>query len=178
MLMMKRICFIFFLIFSASLYAERDTRWVEIGEGTYEQGFLFPYKIKLSVPYGVKNIDEIKQGLFPVKIELDWLLIQYSKEDVGKLFYRQFKDKFKDKEESFRLSQHMINMFLNKLPSVQKHDHWTFIYYPDEGMRLFIDGKKIYHLVGAELNRALLQSWLSNNPVLTSKLFSRILKIK
>ncbi|MCB1604509.1 MAG: hypothetical protein KDI59_07675, partial [Xanthomonadales bacterium] len=103
--MMKRICFIFFLIFSASLYAERDTRWVEIGEGTYEQGFLFPYKIKLSVPYGVKNIDEIKQGLFPVKIELDWLLIQYSKEDVSKLFYRQFKDKFKDREESFRLSQ-------------------------------------------------------------------------
>lgn len=174
---MKKIiaCIIFF--YSLTAVSENSVRWVEIGEGTYELGFLYPYKIMLSVPYGVKNINEIKQGLTPVKVVLKWLPNNLKKEDVDKFFSSQLEDNFKDKE-NYRLSKTVIGFFLKKLPVPKKHDEWTFIYFPDEGMKLMIDDKKVHHLVGAELNRALLDSWLNKNPVLTSNLFNRLLKIQ
>lgn len=174
---MKKFIALTILLYSFNVYSADSIRWVEIGDGTYEHGFLFPYKISLSVPYGAKNIEEIKQGLFPVKITLKWLPDNLKNKDVRRFFYRQFEEHFTDKE-SFRLSQTVIGFFLDKLPTPRKHDEWVFVYFPDEGMKLFIDEEKIYHLVGAELNRALLDSWLNKDPVLTSNLFNRLLKIQ
>ena len=169
---------ILMLLMINSAWAQTDkTQWVVIGEGTYEYGFIFPYKIKLLVPFGVRNIDEIKNGLQPMQIKLDWLPLKYSKQQVHKLFLAQFEDKYVDKE-SFLLSKNIINHFINKLPATEKHNEWLFSYYPDEGTKLFINGVKIHHLVGAELNRALLQSWLDKSPVLTANLFNRLLRIR
>lgn len=174
---MKKIYTIVILIISTCVFANNRTHWVEIGEGTYDYGFKFPYKIKLFVPYGVRNIPEIKKGLLPMKIELNWLLFDSSQKSVQKLFANQLKDNYLDKE-SHKLSQTIISFFLNKLPKIKKHDSWTFIYYPDVGTKLYIDEKMIHHLVGAELNRALVQSWLGKNPALTANLFSRLIKLQ
>ena len=166
------------LIFLTNLvYAQDKTRWVEIGEGTYEYGFIYPYKIKLSVPFGVRNIADIKDGLVPMKFNLTWLQIEYSQEKVQKLFLSQFEKGYSDKE-SFMLSKNIINYFLNKLPLIKKHNEWVFVYYPDEGTKLLINDRKIHHLVGAELNRALVRSWLHKSPVLTANLFNRLLKVQ
>jgi hypothetical protein len=175
--MIKKLKTILVLLFISFTVSAQTTRWVDIGEGTYEQGFLFPYKIKFSVPFGVRDIDDIKLGLHPMKFEINWLLPNATKDIVSKVFFDQLKEKYENKE-SFRLSKNLIHYFLNKLPAIIKHDKWLFVYYPDVGTKLFIHEEKIHHLVGAEFNRALIGSWLDKNPVLTSHLFNRLLKIQ
>jgi hypothetical protein len=176
---MKYKLLIFALMIASSVFANPNdkTHWVKIGGGTYDYGFLFPYKIKFHVPYGVRNIGDIKEGVIPMKFDLEWLPLNFKKEKIEKLFNTQLEN-FYSNPESFKLSHNIIHQFLNKLPSVIKHDKWVFIYYPDEGTQLFIDDKKIHHLVGSELNRALYESWLKKNPVLTANLFKRLLKIQ
>jgi hypothetical protein len=167
------------LIFTNSVFAnpKERTHWVKIGEGTYDYGFIFPYKIKFHVPYGVRNIGDIKEGVIPMKFDLDWLPLDYNKSNIEKLFNAQLEDFYTD-TESFKLSHNIIQQFLNKLPAIVKHDLWVFTYYPDEGTKLFINNNKIHHLVGSELNRALYESWLKKNPVLTANLFKRLLKVQ
>jgi len=174
---MKKFYTIIILILSTCVCAHDKTHWVEIGDGTYDYGFDFPYKIKLYVPFGVRDIPDIKEGLFPMKFELSWLLFDSSQKGVQDLFANQIKDNYLDKE-SHKLSEIVIGYFLKKLPTVKKHDSWTFTYYPDEGTKLYIDEKMIHHLVGAELNRALVQSWLNKNPALTANLFNRLIKLQ
>ena len=165
------------LLVSLSISAQNKTNWVKIGQGTYDHGFIFPYKIKLYVPIGVRNIADLKEGLLPMKFVLDWLPIELSKEKVEKIFNSQLKDNFND-IDSFELSVNIIQQFLKKLPEIKKHDIWMFEYYPDEGTKLYIHTVKVHHLVGAEINRALIQSWINKNPMLTSNLFSRLLKVQ
>jgi hypothetical protein len=174
---MKTLLKIFLLSLVLSVNANDKTQWVEIGEGTYEYGFTYPYKLKMSVPFGVRDIEDIKQGLLPIKFNIQWLPINYSQEQVKKLFNDQFKNSY-DSKESYILAKNIINYFLSKLPATKKHDEWVFTYFPDEGSKLYIDNKKIHQLVGAELNRALIQSWLNKSPVLTANLFNRLLKVQ
>ncbi len=176
---MKTILALFIFLTSTLGQAKPDseTHWVNIGKATYGQGFLFPYKIKLFVPYGVRNIHDIKEGVIPVKFELDWLLINAPQKKIKKIFTQQIREHYSN-PESYMLSKNIINLFLKKLPAVKKHDSWIFEYYPDEGTKLYINNQQIHHLVGAELNRALIHSWLNKNPVLTSSLFNRLIKLQ
>lgn len=169
--------FIFLTATLAQANPNSKTHWVNIGKGTYGQGFLFPYRVKLFVPYGERNIPDIKEGVTPLKFELEWLLINAPKKQIRKIFTDQIREHYSN-PESYILSKNIINLFLKKLPTVKKHDSWIFEYYPDEGTKLFINNKQIHHLVGAELNRALIQSWLNKSPVLTSYLFTRLIKLQ
>jgi hypothetical protein len=170
--------FILTLIFvGAFASAQAKTHWVRIGEGTYNQGFTFPYKISLFVPYGVRNIHDIKQMQYEIKINLDWLLIESSQKQIKQLFQTQLKEKFSS-EENFKLYTRMIDLFLDSLPAVKKHNQWEFIFSPDVGTKLYIDNQLVYHLVGSDLNKALINSWLNKDPVLTSNLFTRLLKVQ
>ncbi|MCF6317705.1 MAG: chalcone isomerase family protein [Proteobacteria bacterium] len=178
---MKTILTLFIFLIASLAQAQAspnsETHWVNIGEGTYGQGFLFPYKVKLFVPYGERSIHDIKEGVIPLKFELDWLLIDAPEKKVRKIFTQQIREHYPS-SESYTLSKNIINLFLKKLPTVKKHDSWAFEYYPDEGTKLYINNQKIHHLVGAELNRALIQSWLNQSPVLTSNLFIRLIKLQ
>ena len=165
------------LVVSLSVQAQDKTKWMEIGEATYEYGYVFPYKVKLFVPFGKRDIEEMRQGLIPLKFELDWLLLKLPKEKVAQLFNDQLEQSYANKE-SFKLSKNLIHLFLRKLPAVTKHDRWDFIYFPDLGTKLMIDDKKVYHLVGSEINRALIDSWINKNPILTNTLFRRLLELQ
>ena len=173
----KLIIIVLLVTNSLSANSLNKTHWVKIGQGTYDHGFIFPYKIKFYVPYGERNIRDIKKGVIPMKFELKWLLLDLTKPKVEQMFSKQLEEAYND-NESFKLSYNVIQQFLNKLPTIVKHDNWVFTYYPDEGTQLFIDDKKIHHIVGSELNRALYQSWLNKNPVLTSNLFKRLLRLQ
>ncbi len=165
------------IILSLSAYGQSNPKWVKIGEGTYKSGFTYPYKVQLSVPYGVRNIAELKQGLLPMRFELIWLPNTTTKKEIKKLFSNQLEEKFAS-VESFKLSKNLIHLFLRKLPETKRHEHWLFEYYPDVGTKLFIKDKKVYHLVGAQINRALIDSWINKSPVLTANLFNRLLKLQ
>lgn len=179
---MKQSIFLLFvmLLFVPSMafsYQHNKTHWVNIGKGTFDQGFLFPYKVKLYVPFGERDIPDIKNGAIAMRFQLEWLLKDASQDQVQKLFKTQIRDNYTDMH-SYRLSKNLISFFLKKLPSIKKKDQWIFEYYPDAGTILYIKDKKIHHLVGAELNRALLDSWINKNPVLTNNLFTRLLKLQ
>lgn len=176
---MKTILTITILLMVSLAQANSDARthWVNIGEGTYDQGFIFPYKIKLYIPYGVRSIEDIKEGVIPMKFDLKWLLIDSPAKDIKNIFSNQIRDNYSN-SENYKLAKNIVGFFLKKLPAVKKHDNWIFEYYPDEGTKLYIDNKQIHHLVGAELNRALIHSWLNKSPVLTSNLFTRLLKLQ
>jgi len=175
---MNKIFQILLLIFlTGHVVAQNKTQWVAIGEGTYNHGFIYPYKIKLYVPKGFRDIEELKLGLIPLKFKLKWLPIKLSGNDIQKMFREQLKEYFSTKE-GFDLSKNIISRFLKKLPAIKKYDEWVFTYYPDVGSKLYIHDKQIHHLVGAEFNRALIQSWLNKSPVLTSNLLNRLLKVQ
>jgi len=165
------------LVLSLSAYGQTKPNWVAIGQDTYQTGFIYPYKLQLSVPYGIRDIAELKQGLLPMRFDLTWLPNITTKKEIKQLFNNQLEEKF-DSVESFKLSKNLIHLFLRKLPEASRHDRWIFEYYPDVGTKLFIQDKKIYHLVGAEINRALIDSWINKNPVLTANLFNRLLKLQ
>ena len=165
------------VVLNSTVKAQNVTRWIEIGEATYEYGYVFPYKVKLFVPFGARNIEDMKDGLTPLKFEINWLLLKLPQNKVSQLFNDQLEQSYTNKE-SFKLSKNMINLFLGKMPSVTKHDIWQFIYYPDLGTRLMIDDKKAYHLVGSEINRALVDSWINKNPILSNSLFHRLLELQ
>lgn len=176
--MIKRLSIIIIFIFLSALNPiHAKTQWVKIGEGTYNQGFLYPYKLSLSVPYGVRNIHDIKQMQYELKFNLDWLLVDSSQKDIKNLFRNQLKAKFSS-EENFNLYTRMIDLFLESLPAVKKHNQWEFVFSPDIGTKLYIEDKLVYHLVGSDINKALIHSWLNNDPVLTSNLFTRLLKVQ
>ena len=125
---MKYKLIIIVLLFASFVFANPNdrTHWVKIGEGTYEFGFIFPYKIQFHVPYGVRNIHDIKEGVIPMKFDLKWLPIEYPKPKVEKMFSKQLEEYYSD-NESFKLSHNIIQQFLNKLPAIVKHDQWVFI---------------------------------------------------
>jgi len=173
-----RLIILHLALFSTGLsIAQNKIQWVEIGEGTYDHGFIFPYKIKLYVPYGVRDIGDLKEGLLPMKFRLDWLPITLKQKKVKSIFTSQLKNNF-DNLENYRLSENIVENFLIKLPKTKKHDIWIFEYFPDRGTHFIIEDKTIHQLVGAELNRALIQSWINKNPMLTSSLFNRLLKVQ
>ncbi len=175
---MKIQIFIFTIIsFFGTVSAQTEIQWVEIGEGTYNIGFDYPYKIKFLIPYGTRNIPDIKEGLYPLKFKLQWLPLHLPQDKVQKIFNQQLEDKYSS-EENFQLSKNLITQFLDKLPNIKKGDQWSLVYYPDRGSKLYIDDKFVHHIVGAEFNRALVQSWLNNTPVLTANLFKRLLQLK
>ena len=157
--------------------AHEENRWIEIGEGTYDHGFIFPYKIKLFVPYGVRDIPDLKEGLLPMRFQLSWLPMKLSKKKVKAIFLSQLKNNFSS-EEGYKLYAYVIDSFLNKLPKIKKHDIWVFDYFPDQGTKFYLKEQKVHQLIGAEINRALIQSWVNKNPMLTSNLFNRLLKVQ
>ena len=175
--MIKKLLFLLILIAATFVSVEAKTQWVKIGEGTYNQGFIYPYKLSLYVPYGVRNIHDIKQMQYEMKFKLDWLLMEASDQQVIKIFRQQLKENFSS-TENFKLYTHVIESFLNSLSSIKKHNQWAFIYSPDVGTRLYINEKEVHHLVGSDINKALMNSWLKKDPVLTSNLFTRLLKVQ
>ena len=168
---------IIILILSFSLKAETVSRWIYIGEADYKVGVNNYYKLNLYLPYGAKDLDDVREFLYPMKFELVWQEPKLSSTAVSMVFRNQIKDHFEDME-SYKLNKTSIAWFLKKLPPIEMEDKWVFEYYPDQGIRLFIDDKQIHLLIGARLNRALLNSWMDYNPFITSKLLTKLLRIQ
>lgn len=165
-----------FLVFAHCLSAETVSRWVHVGEVDYELKTSTPYHIKLYLPYGAKDIGDLKEYLYPMRFEITWLE-PVSADSVKLLFKRQIRNHFPDKE-ALRLYKHYIRFFTKKLKATKADDVWVFEYFPDEGIRLFINDKLVHLMIGVELNRALLRSWMEFHPIMTSKLINKLLRIQ
>lgn len=170
---MKIIVFIALLL-SQQVYAVEQ--WVKLGEAEISWGYKTPYRINLRAPKGVHDIEDIRNGLQTVQFDVEWLAPSTSQEQVAAHFKDLIETQLKT-PESIQFNQTIINRLIKKLPKANRFDRWQFNFSPDAGTVLIIDGEKTHTLIGSEINRALYQAWLFRNPVTTSKLLTRLLKL-
>ena len=149
--------------------------WVTVGKSDILWNFTYVFTLSLQVPYGQTNIDDIKAGLVPVRFSLKWLPPAMPQEKVAAYFHDSLKKHFADAAD-FQRNQAGIKRLLAALPATRKHDLWHIEYDPDAGTLIFVGERKVHHLVGASLNRALLNNWLNDNPVTTAQLLNRLIR--
>jgi len=159
---------------SASL-ALAQPRWVTVGQASIQWHYMHVFRLSLQVPYGQTNIQDIKDGLVPLRFTLSWLPPHMSQEKVAAYFTESLQKHFSS-DSDFVRNRPRIERFLRSLPATHKHDLWHIEYDPDAGTLIFIGDHKVHHLVGASLNRALLDTWLDDNPVTTAQLLSRLIQ--
>lgn len=169
---------IFILLFSTSLSAQNadNNQWVKLGEAEITWGYKTPYRINLKTPKSIHVLDDIKNGVQVVQFDLEWLAPVTTKEQVNQHFKELIESQLGD-PESIKFNQTIINRLLKKLPEANRYDRWQFTYSPDAGTQVTIDGEKVHRIIGSEVNRALHHAWLLKDPVTTSKLLTRLLKL-
>gem|GEM_PF-849898 len=152
-----------------------ELRWVPVGKSDVLWNFTYMFTLGLEVPYGETSINDIKQGLVPLRFTLKWLPPKTPREKVARYFQSRLQKHFAS-AEAFQRNFPAIRKLLEALPAAQKHDLWHIVYDPDAGTLFFVDEQKIHHAVGAHLNRALLKNWLNDNPVTTAQLLNRLIQ--
>lgn len=174
---MKRIFFILLLL-TTSVVAQNNSvnQWVKLGEAEITWGYKTPYRINLMAPKGIHDLEDIKNGVQVVQFDIEWLAPVTSKDQVSQHFKELIEAQL-DGPESIKFNQTTINRLLKKLPEANRYDRWQFNYSPDAGTKVMIEGEKIHLLIGSEINRALHRAWLFRDPVTTSKLLTRLLKL-
>ncbi len=163
-----------FLLHAAPLQAD-DTDWVKIGESFFPWEFTYPYQLSLWTPKGVHDIDDIKGGLQTVRFEVKWLAPASEQSLIQKHFKTLINGALRD-AESRKFNEYTIDKLLQELPASRRNDVWVFLYLPDAGTHILIDGKIVHKIIGAELNRALYSAWLDKDPVIRTRLLKRLLQ--
>ncbi|WP_223789446.1 chalcone isomerase family protein [Marinicella meishanensis] len=151
-------------------------QWVKVGESEISWGYKTPYRINLRAPKGVHDIDDIRNGVQDIQFDLEWLAPVTTQEQVTAHFKELLENQLKD-PESIKFNRVIIDRLLNKLPAANRFDHWQFYFSPDSGTAVYINGEKVHNIIGSEINRALHAAWLFRDPVTTSKLLTRLLKL-
>jgi hypothetical protein len=151
-------------------------QWVKLGEAEISWGYKTPYRINLMAPKGVHDLEDIRKGMQMIQFDLEWLAPVTSGEQVQLHFRELIESQFKT-PESIKFNQLAIDRLIKKLPEANRFDRWQFYFSPDSGTQVHIENKKIHTLIGSEINRALYTAWLNRNPVTTSRLLTRLLKL-
>jgi hypothetical protein len=167
---------ILMLLLSLLTQVNASNQWVKLGEAEIQWGYKTPYRINLMVPKGVHDLDDIRNGVQVIQFDLEWLAPHTSQEQVTQHFKELIEGQLKE-PESIKFNQTGVNRLLKKLPEANRYDRWQFIYSPDAGTEVIIEGDKVHRLIGSEINRALHRAWLFRDPVTTSKLLTRLLKL-
>lgn len=162
------------LLLSSQIGGHRE--WVKIGEAEISWGYKTPYRINLLTPKGIHDIDDVRNAMQTMQFDLEWLAPNTTKEQVELHFKELLESQF-NTPDAIKFNQITINRFITKLPEANRFDRWQFYFSPDSGTKIYIDGKKIHTIIGAEINRAMHHAWLHRDPVTTSKLLTRLLKL-
>ncbi len=168
------ILFLLSLLFSGQV--SYSSQWVKLGEAEISWGYKTPYRINLMAPKGVHDSEDIRNGVQIVQFDIEWLAPTTTKEQVESHFKELINAQLAD-PESIKFNNTIINRMVKKLPEASRYDRWQFIFSPDSGTEIFVAGKKVHTVIGSEVNRALHHAWIFRDPVTTSKLLTRLLKL-
>ena len=162
--------------FLLTTQVNNPSQWVKIGEAEISWGYKTPYRINLMAPKGVHNSDDIRNGVQVIQFDIEWLAPSTSKDQVESHF-RQLIQQQLDGPESIKFNKTILNRMISKLPEANRYDRWQFVFSPDSGTDVYIAGTKVHTMIGSEINRALHHAWMFRDPVTTSKLLTRLLKL-
>ncbi len=168
--------FLLLLALSFNFQFADANQWVKLGEAEISWGYRTPYRINLMAPKGVHDLDDIRNGMQVVQFDIEWLAPVIAKDQVEKHFKELIEEQLDD-PESIKFNQTIINRLTKKLPEANRFDRWQFTFSPDTGTQVTIAGEQVHTLIGSEINRALHHAWLLRDPVTTSKLLTRLLKL-
>jgi len=157
-------------------FSSDPVQWVKLGEAEISWGYKTPYRINMMAPKGVHDLEDIRNGVQNIQFDLEWLAPNTSKQQIEAHFKKLIETQLTT-PESIQFNQTTIDRLINKLPEANRFDRWQFYYSPDSGTQIHIENQKIHTLIGSEINRAMYNAWLFRNPVTTSKLLTRLLKL-
>lgn len=138
--------------------SEQTRPWPLIGSAMINRSFIPFYALALHAPTESVAEGNLGEGLTPLQLTLVWYATTLPKEQVQEHFRKLF-EQVAD-AETLRNAGPRLDKFLGILPAAERGRRITFLYTPDGGTLVAVEGGASAQFAGIEFNRALLQMWL------------------
>jgi len=139
-----------------------------IGTATWNEHYLPLFMAGLYIPEGVAR-NRAADELTPRRMELVWRNRLLAADRIGRWWQQHFRSQF-SRNEDWQRNQPRIEEYVTRLAKASPRHRWVFEYQPDAGTVLYVNGRKVLHFVGADINRALWNIWLGER---TSPVFRK-----
>jgi hypothetical protein len=138
--------------------SEQSRPWPLVGSAMIHRSFIPFYALALHAPAEAVAEGNLGQGLTPLQITLVWYATALPKEQVQDHFRKLFESV--SDEQTLTNSGPRLEKFLGMLPAAERGHRITFLYTPDGGTQVGVEGGTSVQFAGIEFNRALLSMWL------------------
>jgi hypothetical protein len=128
------------------------------GHVRVERKLLPWYTIALHISPRVRSAEQLERGLEILSLTLIWQENDADRAAVQDYFAQLFTQTSAYAAQD-AMSAHIAD-FVAKLPATRRGEVWRLDYWPDAGMRIYIDGRFWQRVSGIDMNRAVLGLWL------------------
>ncbi len=138
--------------------SEQARPWPLVGSAIINRSFIPFYAMALHAPNESITEGNLGGGLTPLQLTLVWYATTLPKEQVQEHFRKLF-EQVAD-AETLRNAGPRLEKLLSILPAAERGRRITFLYTPDGGTHVTVEGGASAQFAGIEFNRTLLQMWL------------------
>lgn len=130
------------------------------GHAKLDRNMLPWYALVLHGDRRVRRREAWGEALEPCRLTLVWMENSAPQAAVRAYFAELFARTIP--AASYAQMAAQIEEFLASLPPTQRGQRWRFDYWPDGGMRFFVDDVEKQRISGFDLNKAILGLWLGS----------------
>lgn len=131
------------------------------GHAKLDRNMLPWYAVTLHGDPRVRRREAWSEGLEPCRITLVWMENEVAADEVHAYFSELFVRTIPAVE--FQQIAPQLEEFVATLPAAKRGQRWRFDYWPDGGMRFFVDDVEVRQVYGFDLNKAILGLWLGRS---------------
>jgi len=139
--------------------SDQSRPWPLAGTAMVHRSFIPFYGLALHTPSEMVGQRNMGEGLTSLQLTLVWYATSLPKVQVQAHFRKLF-EQVADAETLVN-SATRLEKLLSILPDAERGRRITFLYSPDGGMAITVEGSPAVQFAGIEFNRALLAMWLS-----------------
>ncbi len=139
--------------------SDQSRPWTLAGSAMVHRSFIPFYGLALHTPAEMVGQRSMGEGLTPLQLTLVWYATSLPKAQVQAHFRKLF-EQVADAETLVN-SATRLEKLLSILPDAERGRRITFLYSPDGGMAVTVEGSPTVQFAGIEFNRTLLAMWLS-----------------
>ena len=138
--------------------SEQPRPWPLLGSAIVHRSYIPFYAVALHAPAESIAEGNLGEGLTSLQLTLVWYATALPKAQVREYFRKLF-ESVSDKQ-TLANSGPRLEKFLSMLPAAERGHRITFLYTPDGGTQVAVEGGSSVQFAGIEFNRALLSMWL------------------
>lgn len=138
--------------------SEQSRPWPLVGSAMIHRSFIPFYALALHAPTQGMAQANLGEGLTPLQLTLVWYASALPKEQIQQHFRKLF-EQVAD-AETLGNALPRLEKLLAILPAAERGRRITFLYTPDGGTQVSVEGGVSVQFAGIEFNRALLSMWL------------------